>query len=374
MSQVQGERKDTAFDGRIQLAGDAAPELEVVVELDDRNVILVHSSGELGRWDKGSVHVSPIGRGWFALDVEDETVTFSPRRPGHFAAATVEMVPQVEEPKRRFRRKTREGKAEAPSRKERKRLRREEAAAASVEVPPPAPTPDAPVSDPAETAVAPEPVAEPAAVEPVAEPVAPVSEPVEPEVPVSEPGAVEPAVEPEMPDDQVGRAAVWVEPTPAPEPQTLPPSGPPAVEPASPWDDVPVPEVPGPKPKKRSRRTSGAPPLRTETKSAKAPREKAPKPSRDKPVEPAGPPKKSSLNRGLTGFRHGLKGVALRVSDELRQTGIVPFDRLPAASGRKRVKDDHDHVFEEHRLPGGLMRNVCYECGRVSIGESAGDD
>ena len=63
-----------------------------------------------------------------------------------------------------------------------------------------------------------------------------------------------------------------------------------------------------------------------------------------------------------------------RISDELRQSGIVPFDRLPAAPVRIRTEEDHEHDFRVHRLPGGLSRNVCHECGLVSIGESAGDD
>ena len=75
MSQVQGERQDTSVDGRIQLNGDAAPELEVLLELDHDYVVLGHSSGELGRWEKDTVKVAPIGRGWFTHDDDDELLS-----------------------------------------------------------------------------------------------------------------------------------------------------------------------------------------------------------------------------------------------------------------------------------------------------------
>jgi hypothetical protein len=141
-----------------------------------------------------------------------------------------------------------------------------------------------------------------------------------------------------------------------------------------------VPEVPSRKPrgKKRLRGAEDALPKAAPTK-----RSKPPKPPRLKPaepvaerrvVEPVGPPKKSAFSRALVGFRHGVKGMAFRISDELRQTGIVPFDRLPAAPARARPDEDHEHAFEEHRLPGGLVRNVCHSCGLVSIGESPADD
>jgi hypothetical protein len=123
------------------------------------------------------------------------------------------------------------------------------------------------------------------------------------------------------------------------------------------------PERPGPLPLERVKRSHKKPP--------KLPREKPGKPA----AAPRAPglPQKSAFNRAFAGFRHGVKGMALRISDELRQTGIVPFDRLPAAPGRPRPDEDHKHAFQELRLPGGLKRNVCYECGLVSIGESSED-
>lgn len=372
MSHIQGERKDTAFDGRIQLNGDGAPELEVVVELDDVYLVLDHISGELGRWTKSAVHVAPIGRGWFTLDVEDEQVTFLPRRPGHFAAATLDMVPAPEEPKKRFRRKTRDKQTKevsAPilSRKEQRRLRREEAAEAKR----------------AAAAIATDEVAAPTDSAPtIVEPVVQTDEPAATTVDRS----ATPTIPPPAPAETV---PVWVDPGSVPEPEIQPPTRPippepePAPEPMSPWDDVPVPEVPGHKPrrKRKERQADDAPPLPLRRKPPKPPREKTPKPRRQKPVapappksEPVGPPQKSALSRASAGFRHGLKGIAFRVSDELRQTGIVPFDRLPAAPGRKRPDENHEHAFEEHRLPGGLTRNVCHSCGLVSIGELSDDD
>lgn len=358
MSQAFADKKDAAFDGRIQLNGDAAPELEVIVQLDDQHIVLEHSSGELGRWERHSVRVTPIGRGWFSLDVEDETVTFLPRRPGHFAASTVDLLPVEETKKKRFGRKSPESKvAETPplSRRERKRRSREEEARASL---------SSPVVE--TTAPAPEP-------DPVPLPVEPESRPVEP------------------PPTPAAPVSQWVEPAPLPAPEIRPPSSPtppPSLEPASPWDDLPTPEVPGPKPrdKKRPRGASDALPKAALEKRAKSTREKpskTPRSARQKVVEPAGPapvvvpagpPKKNVLVRLFTGFRHGVKGIALKISEELRQTGIVPFDRLPAAPGRKRPPENHEHVFQELRLPGGLTRNVCSSCGLVSIGESSKDD
>jgi hypothetical protein len=151
-----------------------------------------------------------------------------------------------------------------------------------------------------------------------------------------------------------------------------------------------VPEIPGrkargKKPSRNIPKTAPPEPVR----KTKPPKEKAPKPPKppkasrgravelaggSRPVTKAGPRKKSAISRGFAGFWHGLKGIALRVSDELRQTGIVPFDRLPAAPARSRPSESHQHDFQEHRLPGGLTRNVCHSCGLVSIGElSEGD-
>jgi hypothetical protein len=167
----------------------------------------------------------------------------------------------------------------------------------------------------------------------------------------------------------------------------------PQAEPASPWDDVPVPEIPGRKlkDKKRPRSVPEAAPRPVPAPKTKPSREKAPKPPKPPrtkeprgkavklagttpPVKRTGPRKKNALSRAFAGFWHGLKGIALRVSDELRQTGIVPFDRLPAAPARSRPSESHQHVFEEHRLPGGLTRNVCHSCGLVSIGGSGEDE
>jgi hypothetical protein len=377
VSQTHGDIRDIEFDGRIQLNGESAPELEVIVELHDEFVVLGHSSGELGRWARNIVQVAPLGRGWFSLDVEDEQVTFLPRRPGHFAAATIDLLPVEEVKKKRFGRKAadkkekkaktpapsrkqrakqeKEAKVAAPSRKELRRRQRREAADAAATAVQPAPS----VAEP--TTPAPEPEPAPTPVEPAATPVEPAPTPVEP-------------------------GSFWVEPGPPPEPEIRPPSAPaeppaePPAELASPWDDVSVPEVPG-----RKRRDK-KPPRGTQDALPKAPpkkRSKSPKPSRQKTVKPAkqtrvvepvGLPKKSAFRRASAGLRHGLKGFAYRISDELRQTGIVPFDRLPAAPARTRPNEDHEHVFVEHRLPGGLTRNVCHACGLVSIGESAEDD
>ncbi|MGZ5384537.1 MAG: hypothetical protein ACXWH0_11200 [Acidimicrobiia bacterium] len=364
MSQAQTESKNTAFDGRIRLNGDAAPELEVVVELGDDYIVLGHSSGELGRWDRSSVAVAPIGRGWFTLNVEDETVTFLPRRPGHFAASTVDLVP-VEVTERRWWQRskdTKEPPAETAtlSRKERRQLKRDGAARTTFG-----------------SAVAED--ESPAEIETTAPPVEPGPAPERTE-PAPTP------IEPRM---------VPVDLTPAQAPEMRPPdvASPSQAEPASPWDDLPVPEIPDRKPRatKQPRSVPEAPPRPVPAKTSSPPREKAPKPPKpartkaprgravepagtSRPVRPAGQKKRNVFSRAFAGFWHGLKGIALRVSDELRQTGIVPFDRLPAAPARSRPNENHQHDFQEHRLPGGLTRNVCHSCGLVSIGGFSEDD
>ena len=351
MSQAPTDRTDLAFDGRIQLNGVEAPELEVIVQLDDQFVVLGHSSGELGRWDRTTVQVSPIGRGWFTLDVEDETVTFLPRRPGYFAASTVDLLPVEVVEKRWWQRRKQEKAVEAPalSRKERKRLEREQASRAA---PPPEIS-----ADPDQSAT-------------TAFESAPDSEQRKPASP------------------PIGQASPPVESIPAEREMEAPDTSiQPPTEPASPWDDVPATQPDEGRHKKRreSRPESAPRPDRVK----KPPRQKTPKPPkapkvpRSKAVElaggsrtvaPAGPKQKGALSRGFAGFRHGVKGMAWRISDELRQTGIVPFDRLPAAPARSRPSDDHKHDFQEHRLPGGLTRNVCHSCGLVSIGERSDDD
>jgi hypothetical protein len=352
VSEALTDSKDLAFDGRIQLNGDAAPELEVVVRFDDQFIILGHSSGELGRWDRNTVQVAPIGRGWFTLDVEEETVTFLPRRPGHFAASTVDLVPVEETKKRRWRRRPdkqeKAAETQAPGRKERKQLRRDEAARVAVD--PVAPTPESPRP----------------------------TEPGEPDREYREP---QPA-----PVDQ----------TRTHSPEMHASSAVPVAEPSSPWDELPVPDIPGRKSRDKQqpgsvpysaprpdRKKKPKPTRAKPAKPSKVAKTKAPKAPRGRAVElagssrtvtPVGPKKKNVLSRGFAGFWHGLKGMALRVSDELRQTGIVPFDRLPAAPARARPSESHQHDFQEHRLPGGLTRNVCHECGLVSIGELSGND
>ena len=169
-----------------------APELEVILELDDQFIVLGHSSGELGRWDRTTVRVSPIGRGWFTLDVEDETVTFLPRRPGHFAASTVDLLPVEVVAKRWWQRRDRdqEKPSDVPalSRRERKRLEREQASRAGA--------------------------AQPVEVAPDVEQREPAPPPIEQAAPSVDPIPVEAEIE-----------------TPDPVP---------TIEPASPWDEVPV--------------------------------------------------------------------------------------------------------------------------------------
>ncbi len=324
MSQAETESRNIAFDGRIRLNGDAAPELEVIVELTEDFIVLDHPSGQLGRWDRSTVQVSPIGRGWFSINVEEETVTFLPRRPGHFAASTLDLVP-VEAVKKHWwqRSTTKQEKADetpALSRKERKRLAREEAARATF-----APS-DAAASS---------------------------RTPGDRTCTVGHPGCG-----PDRPGPDPGRATGrpgYARAGSGPRDAYPERPGPTPGRAGFPWDDVPVPEIPGRKPKdnKRPRSVPEAAPRPDPEPKTKPSREKAPKPPKPartkeprgkavelagttRPVKQTGPRKKNALSRAFAGFWHGLKGIALRVSDELRQTGIVPFDRLPAAPARSR--------------------------------------
>ena len=50
--------------------------------------------------------------------------------------------------------------------------------------------------------------------------------------------------------------------------------------------------------------------------------------------------------------------------ERVRQAATPLFDRMP---GREPIPPDHQHAFQVHNLPGGLIRRVCGGCGAVSI-------
>ncbi len=235
-----------------------------------------------------------MGGGWFTLVLDDEEITFAPRRPGPFAGAVSDLEPPEEEGKKSRRQRRREARQSAkPSREERK-------AARAREIPPAAAVPDA----------------APAPVE-------------------GDPFGLPPAPEEPPLDSPVAGAAAVQEVEAVPET--------PKHEPA------PLPEI------------AKAPKVK-EPKPPKAPKVKEPKPPK--------PPREPRLRPAMKSFKRSAGHLALRISDQLRQTGIVPLDRLPGLDGRRRPSADHQHSFFEHRLPGGLVRNVCHDCGHVSIGGS----
>lgn len=50
--------------------------------------------------------------------------------------------------------------------------------------------------------------------------------------------------------------------------------------------------------------------------------------------------------------------------ERVRRAATPLFDRMP---GRELPPTDHQHAFQVHHLPGGLIRRVCGGCGSVSI-------
>ncbi len=310
----------SVFEGRMQLADPDAPELEVTVEFRGDQMVLSHVTGELGTWPRASLRVKNVGGGWFTLVLDDEEITFAPRRPGPFAGAVSDLEPPEEEGKKSRRQRRREARQSAkPSREERK-------AARAREIPPAAAVPDA----------------APAPVE-------------------GDPFGLPPAPEePPLDSPVAGAAAVQeveaVPETPKHEPAPLP-------------EIAKAPKVKEPKPPKAPKVKEPKPP-----KAAKAPKVKEPKPPKvkapAKEPKPPKPPREPRLRPAMKSFKRSAGHLALRISDQLRQTGIVPLDRLPGLDGRRRPSADHQHSFFEHRLPGGLVRNVCHDCGHVSIGGS----
>jgi hypothetical protein len=49
--------------------------------------------------------------------------------------------------------------------------------------------------------------------------------------------------------------------------------------------------------------------------------------------------------------------------ERVRRAATPLFDRMP---GREPIPPDHQHAFQVHHLPGGLIRRVC-GCGAISI-------
>lgn len=50
--------------------------------------------------------------------------------------------------------------------------------------------------------------------------------------------------------------------------------------------------------------------------------------------------------------------------ERVRRAATPLFDRMP---GREPMPADHQHAFQVHQLPGGLIRRVCGGCGSISI-------
>lgn len=334
---TMAEETMSVFEGRMLLDG-GAPEIEVAIELTEDRVVLNHITGELGNWERSAVTVEAAGGGWFTLVLADDQFTFAPRRPGPFAGAVQGLAPPEVVPKKRRgrqkdRTKTVESKPATPAPREPKKPKEH------------APKPERRPKEPKGRA---------------AEMPAPVD---------GDPFGLPPdPVQPSSARARSGGADAAVAPAPARAGDSTPvsapskPAGPhkqrrePKRE-AKPPKAEPKPPEPDKRPKEPKPPRAAAPP-----KVAKEP--KAP-PAVSREAKPPGEPRRRPAAIG-----RGLRHAALVVSDQLRQTGIVPFDRLPGLDGRRTRDPDHQHEFHEHRLPGGLTRNVCHGCGLVSIGGS----
>lgn len=90
------------YDGVVTVAEDDIP---VIVELDDDIVRLSASGTEIGQWPKSECEIRHLGNSTYAIEAEDETLSFVPTQPSLFAAAvngvrssTSPQAPSVAEP------------------------------------------------------------------------------------------------------------------------------------------------------------------------------------------------------------------------------------------------------------------------------------
>jgi hypothetical protein len=85
------------FAGRLQVAGDPDPGVAVVVNLHAGRLAVTQGAEELGSWALGDVRVSPLGRGRFALNIEEDQTIFAADDPVGFAH---EAIPAIETARR----------------------------------------------------------------------------------------------------------------------------------------------------------------------------------------------------------------------------------------------------------------------------------
>jgi len=72
------------YDGVVTVAEDDIP---VIVELDDDTVRLSASGTEIGQWPKSECEIRHLGDSTYAIEAEDESLSFVPSQPSLFAAA-----------------------------------------------------------------------------------------------------------------------------------------------------------------------------------------------------------------------------------------------------------------------------------------------
>lgn len=89
------------FSGTVLLPGETGGGLDSSFEMDDELVWLMSGDDELGSWDRHTCDVSPSGKGSFQLDLDGESLTFTPSSPSAFAEAmTVPLAPDPQSDER----------------------------------------------------------------------------------------------------------------------------------------------------------------------------------------------------------------------------------------------------------------------------------
>jgi hypothetical protein len=72
------------YDGVVTVA---EADIPVIVELDEDVVRLSASGKEIGRWPKSECEIRHLGNATYAIEAEDEILSFVPSQPSLFAAA-----------------------------------------------------------------------------------------------------------------------------------------------------------------------------------------------------------------------------------------------------------------------------------------------
>lgn len=110
--------------------------------------------------------------------------------------------------------------------------------------------------------------------------------------------------------------------------------------------------------------------LRTaERRNRKRRRRERPHPRRDRFIESGSSSRRRAEDalrvwRTRSGWRVRLAWY--RLVDELRRVDFFPFDRIPVVSDEQRREPGHEHSFEPHAAPAGIIREIC-SCGKIRL-------